>query len=105
VPVNRKIWSHRKRKIAPNRFAMVAVNPLNFQHYLSVHRTENRRTPATEVSSAGAAAVQELPNLPSCDAYRLRLMTADTLSLIKRTVWLVPRTAMCITPEMPYSLL
>ena len=38
-------------------------------------------------------------------AYRPRVMTADALSLIKRTVWLVPRTTTCITPEMPYSLL
>jgi hypothetical protein len=41
----------------------------------------------------------------SVEGYRLRLMTADALSLIKRTVWLVPRTTTCITPEMPYSLL
>jgi hypothetical protein len=38
-------------------------------------------------------------------AYRPRVMTADALSLIKRTVWLVPRTTTWITPEMPYSLL
>ena len=38
-------------------------------------------------------------------AYRPRVMTADALSLIKRTVWLVPRTTTCITPEKPYSLL
>jgi hypothetical protein len=41
----------------------------------------------------------------SAGIYRLRLITADALSLIKRTVWLVPRTTTCITPEMPYSLL
>jgi hypothetical protein len=32
-------------------------------------------------------------------------MTPDTLSLINRTVWLVPWTTMCITPEIEYSLL
>ena len=37
--------------------------------------------------------------------YRLRLITADPLSLINRTVWLAPRTTTCITPEIEYSLL
>jgi len=37
--------------------------------------------------------------------YRLRLITADPLSLSNRTVWLAPRTTMSITPEIEYSLL
>jgi hypothetical protein len=37
--------------------------------------------------------------------YRLRLITADPLSLSNRTVWLAPRTTMWITPEIEYSLL
>ena len=37
--------------------------------------------------------------------YRLRLIVADALSLINRTLWLAPRTTMWITPEIEYSLL
>jgi hypothetical protein len=32
-------------------------------------------------------------------------MTPDALSQINRTVWLVPCTTICITPEIEYSLL
>ena len=47
----------------------------------------------------------EQRGLGSAGIYRLRLRTADALSLINRTVWLVPRTTTCITPEIEYSLL
>jgi len=37
--------------------------------------------------------------------YRLRLITADPLSLRKRTVCDLPCSTILITPEIPYSLL
>jgi hypothetical protein len=37
--------------------------------------------------------------------HRLMLITADALSLINRTLCLVPCTTTCITPEIEYSLL
>ena len=68
-----------------------------------VNAASTIRRPITDALSMALTPVST--RMAPAGAYRPRVMTADALSLIKRTVWLVPRTTTCITPEKPYSLL
>ena len=63
--------------------------------------SDKKRPPAASTAGTAIFAKARHPEL----VYRLRLMAADALSLINRTLWLVPRTTTCITPEIEYSLL
>ena len=62
-------------------------------------------SPLSEAVASNKASRGEAGCRPLLAIYRLRLMTPEALSPVNRTVWLVPWTIMCITPEIEYSLL
>jgi hypothetical protein len=64
-----------------------------------------RAEPTRKRSSCSVLAMAHQVQEAAAQLYRLRLITADPLSLRNRTVCDLPCKTTLITPEIPYSLL